>query len=550
MERFRYNDVSFKKPARFNYNLLTEAEFGRVCSSLDGDRLITYMLELSEANRRNPSNAAIVRLDHIGEMKMRYGIPQIDGPPKTDPFQCSWASMPAVHEIIAPTNVQIWSFRTENEKNTISHMDYDDYVLAGGSVVLAARGYSFKDLEVKFFCDYDFYPVYDRRNSEMTPLEQVQQGYDNFGVDVDSGQVDVVIRGRDCTTIRSDGTSLQIVHRGHPSPVSVVAGFDQMCCRAFFDGEAIYLTVECALCIIHGINPIDWRRESPTHLLRGLKYYQRGFSMIFPGLPKTVTEVQLPGYQLKYTTLASVHVPEITGAYSLQRTRLNEDGEQEISDYATEIDAPHRVGANYGGLLKAIKTGQPISYLATDQFGDKAKVIDIRATLVKLHDHSDREIIYKPDGGQFVAMLDEISRFVVRFNDRARAKVIPLSPAQLARFVECQHRINEIIDAAVVKYDYLLNTQRELFKGVRFEMDNPGKQFTGSFQPIIRRCPADYWSDQYVDFEHHLLYKVKLTLLCIRKFDQQSALRLLDLNIMKLVFDNLDYYYFRLAVAN
>ena len=88
--------------------------------------------------------------------------------------------------------------------------------------------------------------------------------------------MDLTVRNVHCTSIFiEDVSKIQIIHRAYKTPSEVVTGFDLMCCKAFFDGEDVYLTVDAAICIYFGINPVDWRRESPSHMQRILKYYSK-----------------------------------------------------------------------------------------------------------------------------------------------------------------------------------------------------------------------------------------------------------------------------------
>jgi len=112
-------------------------------------------------------------------------------------------------------------------------------------------------------------------------------------------------RNENCTTIASaqyDLSHVQIVHRVFKSKQAVVVGFDQIPCKVFYDGhpyldviyeqqETIveysgmtYFTLDAALAHYFGINPVDWRRESPSHMRRVEKYQGYGYCPIFPGL--------------------------------------------------------------------------------------------------------------------------------------------------------------------------------------------------------------------------------------------------------------------------
>ena len=102
-------------------------------------------------------------------------------------------------------------------------------------------------------------------------------------------------RSTNCTTITMELDSAfgassytlrdyQFIHRAYSSPTSVVVGFDLLGCKAFYDGKMVYFTLDAALCLYFGINPVDWRRESASHTHRIRKYHEYGYNPIFPAL--------------------------------------------------------------------------------------------------------------------------------------------------------------------------------------------------------------------------------------------------------------------------
>lgn len=156
---------------------------------------------------------------------------------------------------------------------------YNGYVLAGGAALRTVYGYD--DWNGS---DADYYPYTDDGYAtwlrDIAPIcSRVERAeYHTTVYPVIDKNIDILAR-------ESEVKSHQIIHRQYKQPWEVVCGFDHSCCKAWYDGKDTWLTLDCALCLTYGINPVDWRAESPTHIIRALKYEERGFRMVAPEFP-------------------------------------------------------------------------------------------------------------------------------------------------------------------------------------------------------------------------------------------------------------------------
>jgi hypothetical protein len=158
-------------------------------------------------------------------------------------------------------------------------LTYNGYVLAGGAALRTVYGYDDWN-----GTDADYYPYttdgYAAWLRDIAPIcSKVERAeYHTTVYPVIDKSVDLLVRDREVK-------SHQIIHRQYKQPWEVVCGFDHSCCKAWYDGTGTWLTLDCALCLMYGINPVDWRAESPTHIIRALKYEKRGFRMVVPAQP-------------------------------------------------------------------------------------------------------------------------------------------------------------------------------------------------------------------------------------------------------------------------
>lgn len=565
---------------------MRKAEFEKLRDNLGvGEELIKYMLEVSEANRTNPSQALVVRIRDL-EVLADDRMWSVNSSP--------WVTCEDNHYLKSKSHEKIVEFQLFNVKgestldsvfgrtsyNWVPHLSYEGFVLAGGSIInmlIERHGYNKGD--------FDFYPVYP--NGEARKVEMSYRKFlseiDNFPEFPQKGKYakdkfftatikpETVVRGEHCTSILADkfyfveteqwakfGKSydIQIIHRGHPSPVSVVASFDQMCCRVFYDGEDFYATVEAALCLVHRINPIDWRRESPTHVHRAIKYQHRGFRIVCPGVLKSNIDAKdTVEFDVKFAGNTGGIVFDET-KFTVGQTLGSDDDDVEDSDYLQEMEDPNCLSVTYGGLGRAIRLDRPIPYIVTEtcmESIDGCQPLDLRGTLSKLiggHKQDNYSYFDEDAERRFQEIQDRIKSMAVSYSGgtKGKSRIKCMSESQLAEFSGLQNEMNAILDQHVQKYDHLLNKQRELCeKGVVFELANPGKQFTGSFQPIVRNGPQDYWGPVYVDFEHRRFWKAKLSLLCIMKFHGRGVYGITDLK--RLIIGYVTRMWFRMLSA-
>lgn len=563
------------------HNVMKANDFNNLIQK-DPQFLIQYMLEIAQASRECPDSALIIPYTSILRNPPANvyisGFGHLFGTNITDGGLCRQEPLPSWWTVLE--KIQTWA----PEMNELS---FEGYVCAGSYPVLACQWEKGK----KWPGDADFYPFYDPSNLVGGDVHNsVMQSYQRFLKDLEDYMGDnkeykaTIKRNENCTTIcREHGfkgniSELQIVHRAHTSPRSVVVGFDQMACKAFFDGEMIYFTIDAALCLFFGINPVDWRRESPNHLRRTSKYAYYGYVPIFPGLPFSLgKELKIScekafdnsnidndardnytyGYSLPGETILraeKAHIKEKrTGKKSIfsndHHFRLKlfsnyeypqEDKEQK-NDY--DDDTTDILMIWYYAVSRLI-VQKPVVFTV---FSNRPTEILTKPSLPNI-----RTIIEKVAGGPKAnfyfgnirtrEISIELSKLSVRksnwtgFSGRS---VKCLSFENLERYTALQQEYHKLIEARIVELEEMITPEhKKLLEGVTFKISNPGAQFTSSFKPINRVKPQDYWGPAYVPFDHTQFQRMKFTLLLIRRF-RDHPIRILDLSAIKLLFRHL-----------
>ena len=80
----------------------------------------------------------------------------------------------------------------------------------------------------------------------------------------------------------------QLIHRIYPNVNSIIGGFDIGACMLAYDGTEIYATPLGVWSIINKSIIVDTKRRSTSYEHRLLKYWKRGYRIIFPGLDKNI----------------------------------------------------------------------------------------------------------------------------------------------------------------------------------------------------------------------------------------------------------------------
>lgn len=187
----------------------------------------------------------------------------------------------------------------------ITQMSFNGYIIAGGAAIKTIVGFN------DYHSDVDFYPLYTTRALD-NDYDNIIISYNKWLTDCSltvQNKIKHIARSEHTTTIKfivntkdsflyyKTCSIYQMIHRAYRNPEEVIVGFDQPCCKAFFDGNETYVTLDCALCIHYNINPIDWRAESPTHILRALKYQNRDFRWVIPKVINVIDNIDNKFYR-------------------------------------------------------------------------------------------------------------------------------------------------------------------------------------------------------------------------------------------------------------
>jgi len=426
----------------------------------------------------------------------------------------------------------------------VDTLSFDSYVIAGGAALNTVTGFVSYPKP-----DADFYPLYSTTalTNQETRYNLIMTSYNRWLRDCEilceknASKVVVVSRGEHATTIKITHTKpkdsqndfytgdesiisfYQMIHRAYQSPEEVVIGFDQPCCKAFFDGTETYLTLDCALCVRYNINPVDWRCESPTHIKRALKYDKRAFRWVIPfslnsgaryrfagGLTIVNENGEVKLLEQRYREIDVNNPDEF--AIPNHQSAYQSDYEPKFLDLiirnGEEVPTEENPNGNHTQVvfdnLRAAATNHPtyfVTYsLTIADFMANKFVIDDYCLMIERQEYRQYFLHRK----RMMEIVEEVNliqgrvRSEKKKNRHAHAGMDASKPHrfrtdEMGRYLELCH------EAKVLAADYtnrvIVNSEMmlERRKTVNFLFDNPGTQITASFNPIRRSSHHDYW---------------------------------------------------------
>ena len=549
------------------------------------------MLQVAQMSRNDPANAFMVPISHI---------PVAPPTGKVSDFGWLYVGWNKLRSENLP-DLETVERTLQKWIPDLSELSFDGYVIAGSSVILACSS-----AEPEKPHDVDFYPVClegrDPKSVKEEAMESYQRWLSDFeqvllhpAAEVKAHENDdlskthpfageyIVTRTDKCTTIMldDDGTrsrnhsydeyrgvlnKFQMIHRAHRSEPGVVVGFDQIACKGLRNKDGVFLTLDAALALYFGINPVDWRRESPSHAHRIAKYKGYGFTPIFPGLPHDLSVPQeLDRYPFARGYLQRCLRSKIGKGWDLvfsapktegtQPPKYQDHEDDEKSDY--ELERCSYMSACYMVVARAVEGKSDLACVIANtptEIVYEFNHIDVESILIKVAPGNRSDFYFGSDRpGE---LLEELKKMAIRMCGNGHATARIMSKEEIGRYVEVQAELSEMVKKRTAELMAVLEPVTSKLDQIEFMISNPGTQYTASFHPIFRKHPRDYFGEAYVDFDTFILKDVKRCLLCLRSIPRRGEdgkllcpLYGADPNILRYIFRHLDQSYGKTFMA-
>lgn len=436
----------------------------------------------------------------------------------------------------------------------LKHLKFDNYVLAGSCPLLHCTQYlDLRDITEKVNVpgDLDFYLVADTEEEGFKVYSKLLEEISIYLKETNC----LTTRNKNCTTITWNDEipqTLQIIHRIFKTKQATVVGFDQTPCKVFYtkinETPNIYYTLDAALALYFGINPIDWRRESQNHAMRYIKYWNYEFAPIFPGLPIPEKDKlnDYEGYKLPGITLRVAETRELNrirdknyiGEKTFHQLDIENHNEQE-SDYGDRKEA--NINSIYYHILcmlvkEKLEAVSLIIENVPSFIPHQWNELKIKDLLLRLYDKEKLKFYFgEYDGWHLNCYYEEKQRIT-------QSRI--LTDAQLEELQSLNYKIKTLIEKRTEILEERYNLVLQDLAQVKFNISNPGTQYTASFRPVFRKGPKAYWGEKCISFEYDLNFKSKLTFYLVWKFGDLFALKMLNRDVIFLIFKWLDAIFF------
>ncbi len=290
----------------------------------------------------------------------------------------------------------------------------------------------------------------------------------------------------------------QFIFRLYDRPDMVLGGFDLGCCAVGFSlSQGVFFTPLGAFCLSTCTIPVDVSRRSVSFEVRCSfsskkkkkknvdsnlhqkyrlnKYMSRGFSVVFPSLMLSENDEHRVG---KLRLTSRDHMVTLT---LFQGAEGNEENQ---GDYGAD---EHPCVIAFGNILKAVRA-QTDDLFAATVVGDTFEEVIYKPSVPG---GAGLEALYKRRASSRYRSGDNVlERYKKWFGDQAVEFVV-------AKMKNDQAAIDTVVARTVDTIKRRLEAAARNFKPLAFLTIDPGRQFTGSFKPII--APAREWyKERYV----------------------------------------------------
>ena len=302
--------------------------------------------------------------------------------------------------------------------------------------------------------------------------------------------------------------TIQLILRAFVTLSSALHGFDVGSCCVSYDGRVARMTRLAAFCHAHRVNVVHPPYQSPSYVYRLVKYFARGFALVFVGLrrgaleagrtlqlargemlvtPRTVRGLLAIGEVRATKGRESDYEPEHTRMYGAC-SRARSAGFSMIARNAAQLARGQRrfvlVGSCVAGTRSArwARTVMPLErYAATEpRFADVLP----RATFERYVDSAVRAAVTR--GG---LVNTRTLKNVLRLDDEQVGK-FAAAVARAGARVDATRALSEFRSALLAMYDSVPATVRW------WNVSDPSAQFTASTTPTPA-TPEEWYGDEY-----------------------------------------------------
>lgn len=236
---------------------------------------LSRVIEIDEINRRHYIEDGLLTLSEVNELPIDANLSNIDG------------------IYIIPKNYKNGSFVPQAEYNDKFLTNYEiiakilreltGVVLCGGAAVWGLTNLSnAPPNDFDLFMYGEIYETIEKKNTKIDKIIKILYGkYKELYIHQVNGVINIETIKRRKADI---SLKFQIILRDYYSISEIIHSFDIPCCAVAWDGTTTYMTQFAHWSNLHKIIVAMPKYRSHTYELRLMKYYNKGYAILFPNL--------------------------------------------------------------------------------------------------------------------------------------------------------------------------------------------------------------------------------------------------------------------------
>ena len=372
----------------------------------------------------------------------------------------------------------------------------------------------------------------------------------------------------------------QLIHRIYPDISSIIGGFDIGACMLAYDGCEIYATPLGAWSLQNKSIIVDTKRRSTSYEHRLIKYFKRGFRIIFPGLTTDVNYKKIIGSASESEEILKRQILDLIKGCGYKINNIDN-----IINECSKIQ--NIVDNNIPTQNIIILKGHADNYLSLTRYNNRLlsekslnKMSDYYSSELNNFDHfipanttklrlgnlkavSSLVIICGSHGNIYEMLINDINCPDLQLNEKSinryKTKIHKIKSRLENRVTwwnnNCNfytlmncfgHLANEVLDLKDInEYDNYRDIMitvmidnakicKKKLTGIKWITDNPGRQWTSSINPIIAN-PREWYGEDYVPVVTGIPVDIESNLRLIRLPRTESYWSYLPIEIFDLI---------------
>jgi len=501
-----------------SYGNLVSADVFLSITEWPRKKILEFMLGLAAYNRRDSTNIPLIKMSDIpSRMPTKNYMRE---------FGCLFSGGGFIRSKCQNTRKNFLS-----SNSIIQHLDYANFIIAGEAICRFAKG--------SYISEEEKIDMYQIGNNETFDLD----AYDNLLSTIDNNVAHAskkfkcarrTVNYTDVYIHAGPPLFIRIHHMTHQIAKDVLNTIDMMPCRCFYDGKETYFSLDGALALFFGINPIDWTRYSNEYA-KQLRHSYLGVSL-FPGLSFSLVNYMVAKekkYELPFATLEVVSQDDDS-----KKVTFTLKSCFKLITFKTHNSPAAVKSNNMRRNFECLKKGQSDEIATCTKKINKIRSVNLRSVDVKFF--LDR--LTKP--GELDKYFGSNAYRVMLEKAKTLTEEIPMDEEKAKIFLELNTQLREMFASTEKRYIKQLKPSFKQLKEFKTRVPAVYSLETKFYiSPDGYDDMESFWGEQFMAHNSVLNVDAKIQLMLIRKHRERHFFKKCPKGVFHLIFYWLDVAY-------